>query len=202
MRKAVQRLRIGRSGTKRPQLEMRWPTERKILLSAQPLSDAYALRQYRARDRGEFDRLMTVAEMGPCPLEIWLSRVLPNGLFVIEHLPSAELVGTCMASHAPALRYPFGGNLGWLAVDPRHRGQRLARALTVAVVSRLIRADYENIYLTTDDWRLPAISLYLNLGWVPVLFEEEMTMRWEGICLALNRPFRPETWSESQAPNR
>src|ERR1700674_460903 len=102
VRRAAEKLRLVRAATPRPQLEMRWPIEGVILRNERPLPSVYALRQYRGPDKQHFDRLMTRADMGTCPLETWMSRVLPNGLFVIEHIPSANLVAACIAAHSPA----------------------------------------------------------------------------------------------------
>ena len=33
----------------------------------------------------------------------------------------------------------------------------------------------------TDDWRLPAIGLYLSMGFEPQMTREDMPRRWESI---------------------
>ena len=47
-------------------------------------------------------------------------------------------------------------------------------AVSAAVVRRLLRAGYRNIYLFTEDWRLAALRIYLTLGWVPLLYMPDM----------------------------
>jgi mycothiol synthase len=54
------------------------------------------------------------------------------------------------------------------------------------VTRRLLSAGYREIYLQTDDWRLPAIKTYLNLGYVPLLCEPDMEERWRLVCRNLD----------------
>ncbi len=42
----------------------------------------------------------------------------------------------------------------------------------------------------TDDWRLPAIGLYLSLGFDPVMEREDMPSRWRAIMAELEKPRR------------
>jgi mycothiol synthase len=96
-----------------------------------------------------------------------------------------------MAGHHPAEGHPEGGELGWVAGDPEHRGRGLGLAVCAAVVARFLGAGYRRIYLRTDDFRLPAIATYLKLGFEPYLFTEGMAERWQRVCDQLGRPFRP-----------
>ena len=70
-------------------------------------------------------------------------------------------------------------------------------AVCAAVVRRLLQADYKNIYLKTDGWRLPALSIYLRQGWIPFLFLPDMEERWRDVCAKLDWPFTPEDWPAS-----
>jgi mycothiol synthase len=51
----------------------------------------------------------------------------------------------------------------------------------------LVERGYQDIYLLTDDFRLPALKTYLGLGWEPILFSSEMEARWQKIFAALDR---------------
>ena len=46
----------------------------------------------------------------------------------------------------------------------------------------LKNAGYKKASLLTDDWRLPALKLYLRMGWRPWLVEDDMPGRWKDIC--------------------
>ncbi len=65
------------------------------------------------------------------------------------------------------------------------------------MTARFLRAGYFNIYLRTDDFRLPAINVYLNLGYLPFLCATDMSRRWVEVFKKLERPCRPEEWIEA-----
>lgn len=123
-----------------------------------------------------------------------LAEILPNGWFLIVHQATGEIVATAMATHNPSALHPFGGELGWVAADPTHAGQGLGLTVCAAVTARFIAAGYRNIYLKTDDFRLPAIKTYLKLSYLPFLFAPAMPERWQIICEKLNWPFTPQNW--------
>ena len=118
-----------------------------------------------------------------------MDKCLPDGFFVIEHIQSGRLVATAMAHHQSLPEHPCGGELGWVAGDPAHKGKGLGYAVCAAVVRRLLEIGYRNIFLRTDDPRLPAISVYLKLGFVPFLFAPDMEGRWRDICAKLGTDF-------------
>ncbi len=180
-----------------PQLQMVWP---KHLLPAPPeavIPAGYELRLYRPGDEAGFFTVMSLAgfqDWDDQTLAPWLAKVLPDGWFLICQQTTGEIVATAMATHNSADLHPFGGELGWVAGHPAHAGQGLGLAICAAVVRRFIRAGYHNLYLQTDDFRLPALKIYLKLGYVPFLFAQDMKDRWQVICERLNWPFTPEDW--------
>jgi len=54
-------------------------------------------------------------------------------------------------------------------------------AVTDAAIARLIAAGYQRIYLLTDDFRLPALKTYMNVGMAPFLYAADMQGRWKEI---------------------
>jgi mycothiol synthase len=82
-----------------------------------------------------------------------------------------------------------------VGVDPDHRGRGLGRVVSAVVTRRLIDAGYKEIYMETQDWRLPAIKIYLKMGWVPLLFQADMPERWQVVCDKLGVPYTPHQWS-------
>ncbi len=55
-------------------------------------------------------------------------------------------------------------------------------------------ADYEDIQLRTEYFRLPAIKTYLRLGYLPVLYCEEVEEMWREVCEQLPWEFSPDRW--------
>lgn len=175
-----------------PQLHMVLSLETWPSIRAAETPAGYALRTFRAGDEEAW-----VALMRHAGFESWnrdtprqaLAQALPDGVFFIEHRPSRDLAATAMAGHKPTDLHPFGGELGWVAVSPPHRGQRLSAVVCTAATRRLVEAGYRDVYLSTDDWRLPAIRTYLHLGYVPLLFAPDMEERWRVVARDLGMRF-------------
>ena len=176
---------------------MRWPEH---LFDSPPkiqIPAGYTLRTYQPSDEPAFYTVMDLAgftNWDDETLAPWLLKILPDGWFLIEHQASREIVATAMANHNPQDLHPFAGELGWVAGHPDHAGKGLGMAVCGAVVRRLLQAGYRHIYLNTDDWRLPAITVYLRLGWVPFLYAPDMAKRWQNICDQLDWAFTPDDW--------
>jgi mycothiol synthase len=187
------------------QLQMVWPER---LLDAPPavrLPAGYALRTYRPGDEARFYEVMALAGWPGWDeerLRPWLYRILPGGWFMAVHQASGQIVATAMATHDPTWSVPFCGEVGWVAGDPAHSGRGLGRVVCAAVTARFIEIGYRHIHLYTEDWRLPAIKIYLRLGYVPYLCTPEMPERWRMICAQLNWPFTPEGWRAAQSQNK
>ena len=180
-------------------LKMVWPEH---LLNSPPavhLPIGYTLRTYQPGDEAGFYELMDLAGFGHWNDEVmqpWLDMVLPDGWYLIVDGTGGQMVATAIAHHRADALHPFGGSLGWLAGHPDHAGKGLGMAVSAAVVHRLLEAGYRNIYLNTEDWRLAALSIYLKLGWVPLLYMSDMEERWRDVCAKLGWPFTPEEWPE------
>lgn len=184
---------LSNSSVNMPQLdlEMILPPEN-LIEKEYTLDPDYALRQYEPRDYQNFMSLIAFSDLAGCSLQYWDKQVLPDGFFIIIHEPTGKIVGACMAAHHPKPRHPLGACLGWLAVDPAHRGKGIGAYLTGRVMNRIIQAGYKRVFLGTQDFRLSAIKTYLRLGWVPYLYDETMKIRWHSVCKAIDWPYRPE----------
>jgi len=159
--------------------------------------EGYLLRQYRDSDEADYIRLMHgagFAHFDSAYVARTRNTVLPDGFFVIEHLASGKLAATAMATHNATAEHPSGGELGWVAGDPQHKGKGLGRAVSAAVLARYAAAGYRRIYLHTDDFRLPAIKIYLDLGFEPFLHRDGMRARWKTLCEQLGRDYTPDAW--------
>ena len=168
----------------RGQLHMIWPKERLDHPPEVRVPDGYGLRQFRPQDADAYVRLMQEVGFDGWDhdrLERVRKSILPGGFFIVEHTPGGDLAATAMATHNPSELHPQGGELGWVAADPEHRGKRLGRTVCAAVTRRFIEAGYREIYLKTDDWRLPAIQTYLRLGYQPLFYAEDMAERWREV---------------------
>jgi mycothiol synthase len=177
------------------QLQMIWPRHRLAERPVWTLPAGYGLRSWRDGDAEAYVALMQragFATWGPDKLAAALERCLPLSLFFVVHQLTGLFVASASAHHHPTEMHPFGGELSWVAADPAHRGKGLGQVVCAISTCRLLDLGYENIYLRTDDLRLPAIRVYLKLGWVPLLFAPDMPGRWQAICRQLQWPYPAE----------
>ena len=99
--------------------------------------------------------------------------------FIVEYggEPAATLAVICDYEkregyiHMVACRTPF-------------RGRGVGTRLNTEAVRALIGAGMETAYLTTDDFRIPAIKSYLRAGFYPDIINEEHEKRWAAIFAA------------------
>jgi mycothiol synthase len=174
------------------QLCMAWPADRPASAIEWSLPEGYSLRTYRDGDDEGYVNVMRSAGFdgwSPKSLANVLAKSVPNGISFVIHNASGKIVATACSLHNPNARHPFGGEMGWVAVDPEHRGRRLGYITTAAATRRLLEAGYRNVYLLTDDWREPAIKTYLRLGYVPFLFHPSLERRWRDVCARLGIDF-------------
>jgi mycothiol synthase len=164
------------------------------LLSGWPapsLGDGYEMRPFRDEDLPAYIELLHKVQLGgewtPARVAAVRRTILPGGFFVVVHRASGRLVATAMATHHPQDLHPDGGEVGWVAADPEHKGKGLGRAVVLASTQRLIQAGYRRVYLSTDDFRLPAIKVYLDAGFEPLLYQDDMAGRWADIRRKLKR---------------
>lgn len=183
--------------SERQQLQMLWPEDRLGDPPPHRVCIGYALRQYRDSDREAYLQLMHAAgftQFTAQKTDQIARSVLPGGFFVMEHVDTGELAASCIAKHNPSETHPNGGELGWVAALPQHRGRELGRAVCEAAVRRFLQAGYQRIFLLTDDHRLAAIKVYFRLGFQPYLVAPGMPERWRRICRKLDQQFTPAAW--------
>jgi len=181
-----------------PCLYLLWPRFKRDLRDAR-FPVGYTLRTYREGDeRGILNLLGSDGEsLTNKEWHCYRDMLLPNGLFVVEAPGSAELVATAGAAHNPnpgRYYFPFGGELGYLTVDRDHRRRGLGAAVCAAVIGRFHSAGYENIRVCVQEHRLPAMRLYLHLGFEPFLHSTEVEKRWQRVCEAIGVPYKPNCW--------
>ena len=73
------------------------------------------------------------------------------------------------------------GRVDFVVSHPQARGLGLGRAVCTGVVRYLVDKGYARVILYTDDWRLPAIGLYLSMGFEPQMTRRDMPGRWERV---------------------
>lgn len=88
-----------------------------------------------------------------------------HAVFVLKH--KGKMVATA-SSQFRRHRSPTSGYVHWVGTHPDYRGQRLAYGLVARVLQDFAERGYQDAYLETQPYRLPAIKTYLRLGFIPV----------------------------------
>ncbi len=181
---------------------MVWPTSRLSSPPSVDLPDGYALRQYTRADEECHSQIMELAGWRGWAAEYrerTMQTLLPGGWFLAVHQDTDTPVASAMCCHNYKQETPCWGGVGWVGCDPAHTGRGLGGSVTAAVVARLLDMGYEKIDLYSEDFRLAALKTYLGLGFVPLLYTDDMAARWARICCEVGWPSSPETWPVSEA---
>lgn len=118
--------------------------------------------------------------------EEFISRMLfsppltlsPKYIYCAVDTASGLVVGTASACLDGIKKY---GNLHMVTVRPGYKGLGLGKAVCAAAVNAFIDNGITEADLSTDDFRIPAIAVYLFLGFRPFLYEDSMDARWKMI---------------------
>lgn len=156
---------------KQPQLLMRRPRLDKLPPLEEPPA-GYALREAGGADAKDVEGLARVLTLA-FPEDPWdadrVRRELTDApdveaTFVIDH--AGLLVATASSRYVPD-RFPASGYVHWVGADPGHKGRRLGRVVTLRALHFMREKGRADAVLETDDFRLPAIRTYLDLGFLP-----------------------------------
>ncbi len=82
-------------------------------------------------------------------------------------------------------KYPGEGWFRMVGVRRDARGLGAGKLVALATLHSLAERGYKSAMLSTDDVRIPAISLYLSLGFKPVYSHESHEERWKKVMETL-----------------
>ena len=82
--------------------------------------------------------------------------------------------------------YPGEGWYRMVGVRTDARGMGAGRLIGLAALHALRNRGYKSALLSTDDQRIPAINLYLSLGFEPVYTHESHEERWKNVFETIN----------------
>jgi mycothiol synthase len=156
-------------------------------LSSTKLSDEYTLRGY---EPGDEDTWIPLVNMGQFS-SVWDVAKFEAYLGQHERKEGSRVVvnsqGVVAATFASVQEHERNmGRLDFVVSHPDQRGQGLGRVVCTEVSRYLVDRGYTKIILFTDDWRLPAIGLYLSMGFEPLMAHDDMQERWDTVLKTLN----------------
>lgn len=149
------------------------------------LPEGYEIRAYRAGDDRAWCALME-GEIGTgWTYEKWRTEMVeqpqfdPTGLFFA--VKSGEPVASACAWCLPDRYGSETGVLHMVAVHPDHRGQRLGREVSLAVLHFFRDNGYKDAALHTDEGRPAAVRTYYKLGFRPNFRSDEEKEGWSRV---------------------
>ena len=118
-----------------------------------------------------------------------LPGLSPEGIFYVLN-DNGEAVATAagVCDHGGDIGT---GQLHMVAVHISCRGMGLGAPISAKAANYLHASGMKKIMLTTDDFRLPAVKVYLNQGYIPVLYDESMLERWKEMAKQTGRTALP-----------
>ena len=94
-------------------------------------------------------------------------------------------VGTCTSWFDDNFSGEKFGRIHWLAIVPGKQGKGLSKPMLSLALKRLAELGHKNACLITSSARIPAISLYLEFGFIPLALSESDSSIWKNIFLKI-----------------
>jgi len=156
---------------------------RAIPILAPPL----VVRQARVEEAGSLAALLGRAFVA----ETWTEVGTESELFGDETVRSTLVVtteGRLVATTSLQVRpdVPECGWVRWVATESDRRREGLARALVIEVLAIAAQSGCREARLHTETDRLPAISMYLQLGFEPLIRDGTEREVWDQVIGLLN----------------
>lgn len=155
-----------------------------------PVPEAYEIRTFEPGEESVWTRIVNATIGLEWTVETSREELMdrpqfdPEGLFFATR--DDEPVGT-----ACAWRDDPGdedvGVLHMVGVLPNHQGHGLGAVLCRHVLQYFADRTVSLVRLDTDDWRLPAIGLYLRLGFEPLCRDPSHEPRWQSVFAELEQ---------------
>lgn len=152
--------------------------------------EGYGLRTYLQGDEAAWAEIMNTG-VGEWTVErvrenlTGMPQFRADGLFFATC--EGRAVGTACAWRQNAQEWKKG-YLHMVCVLPEHRGKQLGHLVTLAVLHWFRDHGFEEVWLSTDDHRIPAIKSYLRLGFEPVIPDDTFRARWDAVFAQIGTP--------------
>lgn len=157
------------------------------------LPEGYEIRLATPADDAALAEILTAAFP---ELDAWTPSIVSERLtaapdvdavYVVTH--EGKPVATVASRHDHD-RFPGTGYVHWVGALPGHAGKGLGSVLMDQMLVDFRERGYRDAVLETDDFRLPAIRVYLRHGYVPITEDvkgENHLARWSAIFEVLGR---------------
>ena len=151
----------------------------------------YEIRTYQEGDDVHWANVISDSFGGERTPEDARRDIMDRDVFDPEGLYFATYRGTPVGTTCAWKDTPDETDVGivhMVGVHSAHTGHKLGRCVTLSVLLYLREHRFKCAKLGTDDFRLPAIKTYLNLGFLPVYVDVTQPERWREIFRKLDLP--------------
>ena len=176
------------------QLMMYLDTEKLKNAASPQIPEGFLLRTFQQEDKAAYIQLMRNAGFdywSSVQVDAALKNALDGGIFFLVEKATGRLAATAMANKLNEATPEEGGELGWVGVDPDFRGKKLAAVICSVILNHYRNAGYKRVKLYTDAFRTPAVKTYLNIGFLPLIpdDDENTKKRWSTVYHKLGMSF-------------
>lgn len=150
------------------------------------LPQGYHMRHYRA---GDLDTWLRIQATDPffVPTAETFAEALPGDdayragrvMFLVG--PEGAEIGNITAWNTAEFTGQDIGQVCWVALVPEARGRGLGKPLLSAACTALRERGYTQAFVDTNMRRIPALNLYLQFGFEPLLRDESEQAAWRAI---------------------
>jgi len=149
-----------------------------------PLAEGYSVRLFTEtpEDIDAWVRISKNGILGPdAGRQAYTDMMLGKNNYHPDDVFFVEENGYPVATICAIAENPPMGNVHMVTAEPSCRGKGIGHYITWLAMDKLYREGMKQAYLTTDDWRVPAIRCYVQAGFKPVLYEPDMLERWKAL---------------------
>jgi GNAT superfamily N-acetyltransferase len=151
------------------------------------LPQGYHMRPYQA---GDLDTWLRIQATDPffAPTAETFAEALPGDdayraervMFLVG--PEGAEIGNITAWNTAQFTGEDIGQVCWVALVPEARGRGLGKPLLSAACATLRERGYTQAFVDTNMRRIPALNLYLQFGFEPLLRDEEEQAAWRAVA--------------------
>ena len=155
------------------------------------IPEGYEIRTYQEGDDVHWANVISDSFGGERTAEDARRDIMDRDVFDPQGLYFATYQGTPVGTTCAwkdTLDEKEVGIVHMVGVHSAHTGHRLGKCVTLCVLLYLRERGFKCAQLGTDDFRLPAIKTYLNLGFLPVYVDVTQPERWRQIFKKLGLP--------------
>ena len=159
------------------------------------IPEGYEIRTYQEGDDVHWADVISDSFGGERTPEDARRDIMDRDVFDPEGLYFATYQGTPVGTTCAWKDTPDETEVGivhMVGVHSAHTGHRVGKCVTLCVLLYLREQGFKCAKLGTDDFRLPAIKTYLNLGFLPVYVDVTQPERWRQIFKKLGLPSMPD----------